>query len=69
LHDVASAEDVVQETFLAALIDPQTASLAVAAGVNLLVSGTSVFDSGQTIATTMKRLQTAGDNALKHRVT
>jgi len=40
-------------------IDPETAPLVVAAGANVLVAGTAVFDGGQGISAAMKRLQDA----------
>jgi ribulose-phosphate 3-epimerase len=43
-------------------IDPKTAPLAVAAGANVLVAGTSIFGDSQGVATAMKRLQTAAIN-------
>ena len=46
-------------------IDEETAPLAVAAGANILVAGTSVFDEGQGVAAAMKRLQTAANIAVK----
>jgi pentose-5-phosphate-3-epimerase len=44
-------------------IDEETAPLAVAAGANALVAGTSVFDAGQRVAAAMKWLQTAANAA------
>ena len=44
-------------------IDQETAPLAVAAGANVLVAGTSVFGEGHSVATAMKRLQTAANRA------
>lgn len=46
-------------------IDEETAPLAVAAGANVLVAGTSVFGERQGVAAAMKRLQTAANNAAK----
>jgi ribulose-phosphate 3-epimerase len=44
-------------------IDEETAPLVVAAGANVLVAGTSVFDAGKGVAAAMKRLQTAANAA------
>ncbi len=44
-------------------IDEETAPLAVAAGANVLVAGTSVFDPEQGVAAAVKRLQTAANTA------
>jgi ribulose-phosphate 3-epimerase len=44
-------------------IDEKTAPLAVAAGANVLVAGTSIFGDSQGVAAAMKRLQTAANNA------
>jgi ribulose-phosphate 3-epimerase len=44
-------------------IDEETAPLSVAAGANVLVAGTSVFDEGHGVAAAMKRLQTAANAA------
>jgi ribulose-phosphate 3-epimerase len=44
-------------------IDEGTAPLAVAAGANVLVAGTLVFDAAQGVAAGMKRLQTAANAA------
>ena len=44
-------------------IEEETAPLAVAAGANVLVAGTSVFDAGKGVAAAMKRLQTAANTA------
>ncbi len=44
-------------------IDEGTVPLAVAAGANVLVAGTSIFGAGQGVATAMKRLQTAANTA------
>ena len=44
-------------------IDEETAPLVVAAGANVLVAGTSVFDAGKGVAAAMKRLQTAANTA------
>jgi ribulose-phosphate 3-epimerase len=46
-------------------IDPETAPLAVAAGANVLVAGTSIFGDSQGVAAAMKRLRTATNNAVK----
>jgi ribulose-phosphate 3-epimerase len=46
-------------------IDPETAPLAVAAGANVLVAGTSIFGDSQGVAVAMKRLRTATNNAVK----
>ena len=40
-------------------IDPETAPLAVAAGANVLVAGTSIFGDSQGVAAAMERLRTA----------
>ena len=45
-------------------IDPETAPLAVAAGANVLVAGTSIFGDSQGVAAAMERLQTAANNAV-----
>lgn len=45
-------------------IDEETAPLAVAAGANVLVAGTSVFGHSQGVAAGMKRLETAANNAV-----
>jgi ribulose-phosphate 3-epimerase len=45
-------------------IDEKTAPLAVAAGANVLVAGTSVFGKSQGVAAAMKQLQTAANNAV-----
>ena len=37
-------------------IDPETAPLTVAAGANVLVAGTAIFDGGEGVATAMNRL-------------
>jgi ribulose-phosphate 3-epimerase len=47
-------------------IDGETAPLAVAAGANVLVAGTSVFGEGQGVAAAMKRLQTAANHAVNN---
>src|SRR6185295_17552000 len=44
-------------------IDAETAPLAVAAGANVLVAGTSIFGNSQGVAAAMKRLQTAAINS------
>jgi ribulose-phosphate 3-epimerase len=44
-------------------IEEETAPLAVAAGANILVAGTSIFDAGQGVAAAMTRLQTAANSA------
>ena len=44
-------------------IEEETAPLAVAAGANVLVAGTSVFDAGKGVAAAMKRLQTVANAA------
>jgi len=44
-------------------IDLETASLAVAAGANVLVAGTSIFGDRQGVATAMKKLQAAANAA------
>ncbi len=44
-------------------IDEETAPLVVAAGANVLVAGTSVFDAGRGVAAAMNRLQTAANAA------
>jgi len=44
-------------------IDEETAPLAVAAGANVLVAGTSIFDHRQGVAAAMQRLQTAANTA------
>ena len=46
-------------------IEEETAPVAVAAGANILVAGTSVFGNGQGVAAAMKRLQTAANTAAK----
>jgi ribulose-phosphate 3-epimerase len=46
-------------------IEEETAPLAVAAGANVLVAGTSVFDAGKGVAAAMKRLQTAANTAAR----
>ena len=46
-------------------IDEETAPLAGAAGANVLVAGTSVFDARQEVEAAMKRLQTAANTAAK----
>jgi ribulose-phosphate 3-epimerase len=46
-------------------IYPETAPLAVAAGANVLVAGTSIFGDSQGVAAAMKRLRTATNNAVK----
>ena len=43
-------------------IDPETAPLAVAAGANVLVAGTSVFGESQGVPVAMKRLQSSANN-------
>ena len=45
-------------------IDEETAPLAVAAGANVLVAGTSVFGDCQGVAAAMKRLKTAANSAV-----
>jgi len=45
-------------------IDEETASLAVAAGANVLVAGTSIFGVSQGVDAAMKGLQSAANNAL-----
>jgi ribulose-phosphate 3-epimerase len=45
-------------------IDHETAALAVSAGANVLVAGTAVFGDGRGVATAMKELQTAANNAV-----
>ncbi len=45
-------------------IDEETAPLAVAAGANVLVAGTSVFGNRQGVAAAMKRLQAAANSAV-----
>jgi len=42
-------------------IDAETAPLAIAAGANVLVAGTSIFGEGQGVAAAMKRLRIAAD--------
>jgi ribulose-phosphate 3-epimerase len=44
-------------------IDEETAPLSVAAGANVLVAGTSVFDEGHGVAAAMKRLHNAANAA------
>jgi ribulose-phosphate 3-epimerase len=44
-------------------IDPETAPLAIEAGANVLVAGTSIFGDSQGAQAAMKRLQTAANNA------
>jgi len=44
-------------------IDAKTAPLAVAAGANVLVAGTSIFGDSEGVAAAMKRLQTAAINS------
>jgi ribulose-phosphate 3-epimerase len=45
-------------------IDAETAPLAVAAGANVLVAGTSIFGDSQGVAAAMKRLQAAAINSM-----
>lgn len=45
-------------------IGPETAALAVAAGANVLVAGTSIFAESEGVAAAIKRLQTAANNAM-----
>jgi ribulose-phosphate 3-epimerase len=45
-------------------IDEETAPLAVAAGANVLVAGTSIFGNSQGVASAMRRLQAAANNAI-----
>ncbi len=45
-------------------IDPETAPLAVSAGANVLVAGTSVFGDSQGVAAAMERLRTAARGRL-----
>ncbi len=45
-------------------IDLETAPLAVVAGANVLVAGTSVFGESQGVAAAMKRLQRSANNAV-----
>ena len=44
-------------------IDPETAALAVAAGANVLVAGTSIYGDTQGVAAAMERLMTSANNA------
>ena len=44
-------------------IDPETAPLAVAAGANVLVAGTSIFGNSQGVAAAMQNLQSAANDA------
>ena len=44
-------------------IDETTAPLAVAAGANVLVAGTSIFGNGDGVAKAMKRLKDAAAKA------
>jgi len=45
-------------------IDAKTAPLAVAAGADVLVAGTSIFGDSQGVAAAMKRLQVAAINSM-----
>ncbi|SPE61434.1 Ribulose-phosphate 3-epimerase [Verrucomicrobia bacterium] len=48
-------------------IDPQTAPLALAAGANVLVAGTSIFADSQGVTAAMRNLHTAANKAVNQR--
>jgi ribulose-phosphate 3-epimerase len=48
-------------------IDPETAPLAVAAGADVLVAGTAIFNEGETVAAAMDRLRTSVQQVYEQR--
>lgn len=48
-------------------IDRETAALAVAAGANVLVAGTAIFDESEGVAAAMERLRTVSSQLWKAR--
>jgi ribulose-phosphate 3-epimerase len=48
-------------------IDPETAPLAVAAGADVLVAGTAIFNKGETVAAAMDRLRTSVQQVYEQR--